>query len=547
LEGYDIHLPPKISIAIPEEAAVEGREMPLYITVDHMSKDEIHTDSFQMDDKPVSVTSMQEEKVAPDALAKDDNEETLVVSRYRVILPKKSAGVYTIGPVSVIVGQARYSSNTISLNVQEAIVSKGFRLTTQIEAPPKIFPGQMVVFEYQIFFQGSMQLLREELPLLNVNGFLTIGSPEITTEATKDGYVQEIKQKARALVPGTYEIGVSTIEGVRVEGAQGESTGVSSLYRAQAPSTTVTILSFPNANRPNFFDGALGSFVWRVSVSGGKTVSLGEPVHIEYRVSGRGELSTVQFPSFDRLPGLIDSFWADNSPPVGEEAEGTKIFSLVVRPKRLGSVEIPGFLTCSFDPYSEQYLTSTVPPIKLLIEGTKEEAAELSKSAPVHSRERAQHFEIDATTATERYLSPMWIAIVGAVSFGLGIVQFFVHRQLHQKNKSKMTSRDLFYRAVMNRGNREKGLQLLQKAFYERLYEIGVTPIGIDSPEKIVGEGIIAEVKSLLQMIDRQLYKSGEQRVTLQEIYDEASSLYYRLKQIQPEKNLSDKEGNPGP
>jgi hypothetical protein len=534
IDAYSVHLPPKISLSIPDGVCVEGREIPLYIVVDHMPQDEADVHSFLLNDSPLQVVPQQEERVAPKELFKESDQNVLMVNRYRATLPKKTAGVYNIGPVTAIIGGARYSSDIITVHVQAAISSKEFRLETKIEVPPKIFPGQQVTFEYRIFFQGAMQLLREDLPMLNVQGFITSSSPQVSTEQTDHGFVQVIKQQAKAVTPGTYEIGVSIIEGMRMEGTQGSAALIPPLYRSEAPSKPITILPFPEAQKPSSFDGALGSFVWRTSLLSDENAVVGEPVRVEYRVSGRGELGTVHFPSFDRLSGLIDSFWTDATPPVGEQAGGTKTFVLVVRPKRIGPVEIPGFFFTSFDPYSGQYLTASVPPIKLAVEGSKELKGEPVSLASGPEPILAPPFEIDSSTAAVRYVSPVWIGITLVSAIVIGTLQYMAFKRIKSRTEKKMTSKDLFYRAVMNRSNREKGLQLLRQAFYTQLYEMGLTPAIVDSPEAIPGEGLAAEVKALLQQIERQLYKVGEPKESLQEIYDEASSLYYRMKHLNP-------------
>ncbi len=535
LGAYTVNLPPKISISVAEETSVEGREIPLYITIDHMAKQSVDTKSFRLDESGLKVDVLQEEKVTPPGSEMEGDEESLVVNRYRVFLPKRQAGVYTAGPITVLVGGVRYNSNIITMNVQAAVVTNTFRLEAKVVSPPKIFPGQEVVFEYRIFFQGSLQLLREELPMLNIQGFLTTSASEVTTEGSANGYVQVIRQRAKAAVPGTYEIGVSTIEGMGFALSQGAPRLIPPLYRATAPSFVVTILPFPDGKRPSTFDGALGSFLWRVSPVG-SSVTVGDSVQIEYRVSGRGDLSTVRFPSFDRLAGLTDSFWTEGSPPVGEEIEGTKRFILTVRPKRLGPVEVPGFFAVSFDQYSEQYLTTAVSPVKLMVEGSKEAEKELEKKVPVTGRVLSAPFEIDNATASVRYVSPLWICLATVIAIAVGLLEFCIVRRFRQEGEKQLTSRDLFYRAVMNRSKREKGLQLLRQAFYVQLFEAGLTPAIVDSPNEITGEGLVEEVKALLQMIDRQLYEAGGERTTLKDIYDEASSLYFRVKQLKNSK-----------
>ena len=534
LEAFSVNLPPKISLKVPEEISVEGRQIPLYVIIDHTGKDSIDINSFQIDGKTLTVERIEKKNIAPESLYKgDDSDEELLVSTYRASLPQKKAGVYVIGPVTVAVGGIPYSSSTITLQVQGAVVSNDFRLEATIHSPPKIFPGQTVVFEYDIFFKGSMQLLLEDLPLLNVQGFLNVGSPEITTSVVSDGNVQTIKQRAKAISPGAYEVGVSTIEGMVVDSSSGSVRSVPPLYRSQVPSRNITIASFPVDGKPPIFDGALGSFEWRGRILGDETVPIGEPVRIEYRVSGQGELSTVQFPSYDRLAGLSESFWTDSNPPLGEVGEGTVQFLVVLRPKRLGEVEVPGFFAASFDPFSGQYVTDSVAPIKLIVEGSKETEAELIKKAPV-SGQGLRPFELDSSTVSVRTLSSIWIVVALIFALVLGMAQYFLWRYWRQRQENtQVTSRDLFIKAVMNRSSREKGLGLLRQALYVRLFELGLTPTTLDTPEAIVGEGVAAEVKTLIQQIDRQLYRKDEATSSIQEIYDEASALQYRMKQME--------------
>ena len=85
----------------------------------------------------------------------------------------------------------------------------------------------------------------------------------------------------------------------------------------------------------------------------------------------------------------------------------------------------------------------------------------------------------------------------------------------------------------MNRSNKDRGLQFLKRALYTRLFELKFTPALVDTPEALKGEGLVAEVKTLLQTIDQRLYREGGGGASLEEIYSEASALYYRLKHME--------------
>jgi len=517
-EMPSLNLPPKITLRVPPEGSVEGREITLYITIVRDPKQKIHLETFRLDDKSLKLKPVQEQIVAPKQLFQNEIDAGLVVERFQVTLPPRAAGVYSIGPVFVRVGDAVYHSGSITVYVQGAVSSEQFRLECKVNAPPKIFPGQTVSFEYRIYYTLPLQIIREDLPLLHVSGFQNLGSPEVEDQTSGEENVQIIRQRAKAVTPGTVSIGESLMEAMQLQ----NETLIPPLMRAITAPVDLQILSFPEKGRPVFFDGALGSFVWRISRLERADVKIGEKVRVEYRVSGRGVLDTVSFPPIERLKGLQNSFWA--AEPVDKVEEGTKTFILEVRPRHAGeNLEIPGFFFASFDPVSEKYLTRTIPPVVFNVEGGEAVEAE---PAPFEG-ELAAPFELEKAKAKGFSLSVLFVVLVVLALLGVGQWLFF---KLRKKPTGPTTSKDLFYQAVKNRSKRMEGLQFLKKALYLRLYELGLTSTIQESPEGIREEGILIDVKNLLRLIDRELYH--EERVNLQEVYDEASLLYYKLKQL---------------
>ena len=375
---YSVTLPPKLSLKVPPENAVEGRQISLYITVVYDPREKVDESSFQLDNQPVQVERVQAERVAPKELFHGSDDEGIAVNRYRVRLPARAAGLYSIGPVTARVGGAEYTSDTITVAVQGAVENDDLRLEAKVQAPPAIYVGQLVEFMYKIIYKNPTQLFKEELPLLSTEGFRTEGSPEVENGMEEGFSVQTIRQRAIAERVGKVDVKGSLIEGMDVE----ENHAVPPLRRAVTAPVSLTVLPFPEQDKPDSFTGAIGSFVWRSSLPAGDTVAIGEPITIEYIVSGRGELQTVHFPSFAALPGLKESFWTETTPPVGEEVEGTKKFKLTLRPKRLGMVDVPGFAFASFDPVSMKYLTSIVSPLSLTVTGSKEEEKASQERAP---------------------------------------------------------------------------------------------------------------------------------------------------------------------
>ena len=526
LHSTEMTLPPKITLKIPQEERIAGIEIPLYITIIHSPSQIIDTNRFLLNEKNLHVDAIQKERIAPPELFDSTDQDVLILSHFRTTLPARDPGVYTIGPVTVFVNDHPYLSETITINIQEAIKSDHFRLETKINKPHKIFLGAEIRFEYRIYFARPMKILRENLSLLNVDGFRNRGSPTVKIEQHGEEYVETIIQEATAIKPGTYHIPGSVIDGIHVEQNGQEQRLIPPLLRAETEPLTLTIFPFPEKEKPPIFRGALGSFVWRTSILGKSEVPFGESVQIKYRVSGRGALSTVLFPSFTELKGLSDAFWTDPSPPIGKEQQGTKEFLLTLKPKHPGTLEIPGFTFSSFDPISERYITRSVPSILITVTG---------KSKDTVSREHlilAAPFDLTPRNISAKTIAPSTIGIFIILCITAAIGEAYLSKKILQQEEI-VSSRSLFYQAMKLRSQGNQGLLALKKALYLRLYELNLTQQLEETPSSIQGEGIVMETKELLEAIDQCLYQHKNTSDAIQEIYDEAIILYHRFKQIE--------------
>ena len=447
------------------------------------------------------------------------------------MLPGRKSGFYTIGPISFLMNRVRYESGSISIHVQGAVESPVLELQAKLVNGYKIFPGQEVSFEYRISYQKPIKLTREDLPLLRVDGFLNVGSPTITNEEASPGGVQVIVQKARAQHPGTFGVKESVIEGFEVDTSEGEPRIISPLYRAKAKAMQFTVRSFPEQGRPLYFDGALGSYVWRASSLDGVKVNVGQPLRIEYRVSGQGDISTVHFPTLNQITGLQDAFWTESLPPVGEDIDGVKRFILVVRPKLVGKVEVPGFFTYSFDPVSERYLTAAVTPLSLTVEGTQE--TEVSSRQAIHGAEAAFQplHEISSETAQKQDI-PVSMTTLFVLAFILaGFLEYFLSKHFAQQKRT-LSSQKLFYEAISRRSEGYESLRLMQRAFYLRLFEVGMTKKVEEDPSSLADTALEGEAKGYLKSVDEALYHRDVAAEGFTVLFDEATGLYQKLKRL---------------
>ena len=116
---------------------------------------------------------------------------------------------------------------------------------------------------------------------------------------------------------------------------------------------------------PVGFQNAIGRFILAVRAD---TTGLREeePISVQLTVTGTGNLDTLASPELTGNPPDWKSYPPHRLPREGArlDASGVTTFSQVIRPNGLQKV-IPPYRLISFDPDSEQYITTTTQPIPL--------------------------------------------------------------------------------------------------------------------------------------------------------------------------------------
>jgi hypothetical protein len=132
---------------------------------------------------------------------------------------------------------------------------------------------------------------------------------------------------------------------------------------------TLTIKPLPREGRPENFRGAVGQFDLQVSASP-RAVRAGEPVTVTVKISGRGNLDSVNPPE---IPAGEE--FQTYSPEVetrktvsGGRIRGEKIFKQVLIPLTAEVKEVPAVSFSFFDPEREEYRTLTSPPVPIEVE-----------------------------------------------------------------------------------------------------------------------------------------------------------------------------------
>jgi hypothetical protein len=123
-----------------------------------------------------------------------------------------------------------------------------------------------------------------------------------------------------------------------------------------AETQTINVLPLPSANVPTNFTGVVGNFT--ISVTAGPTnVSVGDPITIKVRISGRGALGSLALPpqSWPDFKTYPPTSKIENSDTLG--IEGAKTFEEIVVPERADIKTLPPVSFSFFNPDEKNYQT----------------------------------------------------------------------------------------------------------------------------------------------------------------------------------------------
>ena len=132
----------------------------------------------------------------------------------------------------------------------------------------------------------------------------------------------------------------------------------------------IDVKPLPTIGQPEWFSGAVGRFVFDVSVSP-TDVSVGDPITVTMMVRDQGRrpanLDLLQAPKLDRMPELEGDFRVPRE-QLGGTVEGrTKVFTQTIRADNDSINEIPALPFTYFDPATKTYETSWSRPAAISV------------------------------------------------------------------------------------------------------------------------------------------------------------------------------------
>lgn len=251
---------------------------------------------------------------------------------------------------------------------------------------PYMFEGETLEGSITLYIWNRLPVTRiEKIPSKSGEGFsLTeLGQPVESRNIPRNGKTYNSYSwnfGMTAALPGVQSVSFSSVLRVRVKQNRNSpfgnpffndpffGFGSEEGLEVKSDPFTIDVRAIPTASRPLDFSGAIGSFSLSSSIDQDR-VSLGDPVRLTCRISGRGNFSAMPAPTL-----TLDSKFKSGPPAfnfVGDSLSkyrGEQSFEFIVTPLQPGLLEIPPVQFSFFDPENELYTTIQTSPHKLRVD-----------------------------------------------------------------------------------------------------------------------------------------------------------------------------------
>lgn len=299
---------------------------------------------------------------------------------------------------------------------------------------------------------------------------------------------------------------------------------------------TLVIKDLPAEGRPPSFAGAVGQYTFDMSAKP-LEVTAGDPVTLNFRIGGKGNVDSVQMPSFE----LGDDFKSYDAKLVAQNvdqqtASGEKSFEQVVIPRAATARMIPEVVFSFFDPEKDAYQTIRRGPFQLTVHPPAKDQASLiveQHGTPADEPQKAALLGADIVylkpaprvwqAAGERpwYLHPAAVAAQAVPALSFAAAFLLIRRREKLAGDVARSRRQLAPKAARAGIARAQEAMRTQQAgpFYEALWEamssyfgnrLNLSP-GDVTPERIGAVFAAAGCDARQRQLVRDLFNACEQ------------------------------------
>lgn len=539
-----------VASSIDEYRAYANQPLNGTITVTHDKQDVVDISSFLLNNKPIKVEFVQDVKISSNS--------PLLISYYHFQLPAQPAGLYVLPEMAVTIAGKQYRSIMSSYEVKEANDSNPpstapatpspssssdktptpsnaalpskviLKLEADAGSGKSLYPGQKSKFTYRYFYNTNISLTREQLPLLEAEGFLKFGDKESKDYTENNLSVREISQTVEAIKPGNFSFGPSIIEGYAyTQNSKGQPSYSTSKLVSEVPEVTVKVLPFPEKGKPPFFNGAIGDFDFMTTLASSPNMRVGDEINLNIDISGKGDIKGVSLPDISQQPGFYGFFRMSDLPPVGIVDGDTKHFVISIRP--IAQVEeIPSIIFSFFNSATGEYKTLKSKPIPIKVKPAEEVSSKASETlkSPVIPKQATDspvktflpklieiqgNYTLHTDDLYNKIFGTWWV--LGMVPFALALLFYQITLRNYldrKKNEIKQeTSQDLYNEFLEQEKGSSRYYELLSKTLKLKLAELGEINDADILTENLPLSGVSGEVRTFLNDIEKKRFSQA--------------------------------------
>jgi hypothetical protein len=146
---------------------------------------------------------------------------------------------------------------------------------------------------------------------------------------------------------------------------------------------TVEVQPLPVEGRPSSFQNAVGQFSFAASVDR-DNMSADELLTLRLQIGGQGWLGAISQPELPPLDGWKEMGRQQKTEKLGESAGrgGVRVFEILLRPERTGTLTIPETTYAFFDPRQGRYIEQRAGPFSVVVSKGKERELIVARGAP---------------------------------------------------------------------------------------------------------------------------------------------------------------------
>lgn len=271
----------------------------------------------------------------------------------------------------------------------------------------KVFKGEQVVVSYYLYRRvRAMNLQVSRFPTLN--GFLReelempVMQPRLDSEPVVLGGVPYQRSLLARYAAYPLQVGRLQVDPLGLKFSYFGDTGLNddgqdpflNFFRqltpregtGQSDPVYVRVLPLPTEGRPAGFSGGVGDFSIASAVDR-YTVRANEPLTLTVKIEGRGNVAAIGEPKAI-WPSQIEYYDSKGTVHSGKGGVGSKIFEILLIPRKAGALTLPPMELSYFDPSQERYIVKTTEPIPITVAEAASGAGTptLSDSSPaIHS------------------------------------------------------------------------------------------------------------------------------------------------------------------